>query len=149
MLSAGIASKTGYNWELARGKFIIQPSWLMSYSFVNAFDDPSVGGTKLNSKALHGVQLAPGIKLMANLPQGWQPYLLFDFRFNIGDETHFNAGLIDLPDTYVKPYVEYGLGMQKRWGDRFTGFGQFLARGGGRNGVGLNFGLRWSVGQGR
>lgn len=149
MLSAGIASKTGYNWELARGKFIIQPSWLMSYSFVNAFDDLSVGGTKLNSKALHGVQLAPGIKLMANLPQGWQPYLLFDFRFNIGDETHFNAGLIDLPDTYVKPYVEYGLGMQKRWGDRFTGFGQFLARGGGRNGVGLNFGLRWSVGQGR
>ena len=149
MLSAGIASKTGYNWELARGKFIIQPSWLMSYSFVNAFDDPSVGGTKLESKALHGVQLAPGIKLMANLPQGWQPYLLFDFRFNLGDETHFNAGLIDLPDTYVKPYVEYGLGMQKRWGDRFTGFGQFLARGGGRNGVGLNLGLRWSVGQGR
>ncbi|MBQ2644927.1 hypothetical protein IJG14_05060 [bacterium] len=149
MLSAGVASKTGYNWELGRGRFIIQPSWLMSYTFVNAFNPSDIMGRKVDADALHGVQIAPGIKLMANLPQGWQPYLLCDFRFNFGDETHFSIGNVTIDDTYVKPYVEYGLGMQKRWGERFTGFGQFLARNGGRNGVGVNLGLRWCVGQGR
>ena len=86
---------------------------------------------------------------MANLPYGWQPYMLVDFRLNLGDKTHFKVSNSSLPEQYVKSYVEYGLGMQKRWGDRFTGFGQFLARNGGRNGVGVNLGLRWSVGQGR
>ena len=37
MLMAGVAAKTGYNWELADGKFIVQPNYLMSYSFVNTF----------------------------------------------------------------------------------------------------------------
>ena len=31
MLMSGVASKTGYNIELAKGKFIIQPNFLMSY----------------------------------------------------------------------------------------------------------------------
>lgn len=149
MLSAGIASKTGYNWELARGKFIVQPSWLMSYTFANAFSPENLSIYNVDSKALHSVQLAPGIKLIANLPRGWQPYLMADFRFNIGDESNVAIGGVDLDNASVKPYVEYGLGMQKRWGDRFTGFGQFLARGGGRNGVGLNMGMRWNVGRGR
>ena len=149
MLSGGVASKTGYNWELGRGRFIIQPSWLMSYTFVHAFNPSDIMGMKISGDTLHGVQLAPGIKLMANLPEGWQPYLMFNFRYNLGDKTHFKAGYMGLPDTYVKPYVEYGLGMQKRWGEKFTGYGQFLARNGGRNGVGVNLGLRWSIGQGR
>ncbi|MCR5260787.1 MAG: hypothetical protein K6C94_03005 [Candidatus Gastranaerophilales bacterium] len=149
MLSAGVASKTGYNWELGRGRFIIQPSWLMSYTFVNAFNPPDIAGRPVDSQALHAVQLVPGLKLMANLPYGWQPYLLVDFRLNLGDKTHFKISNSSIPDTYVKSYIEYGLGMQKRWGDKFTGFGQFLARNGGRNGVGVNLGLRWAVGQGR
>lgn len=149
MLGAGVASKTGYNWELARGKFVIQPSWLMSYSYINAFSPGDLAGYKIDADGLHGVQLAPQIKLIANLPYGWQPYALFNFRWNLADETNVTINSIDIPDVSVKPYVEYGLGVQKRWGDRFTGFGQFLGRGAGRNGVGLNFGFRWTVGSGR
>lgn len=149
MLSAGVASKTGYNWELARGRFIIQPSWLMSYSFVNAFSPESILGRKVDTQALNAVQLAPGVKFIANLPYGWQPYLTFNYRFNIGDEAKVSAGNVDLPEMSVKSYVEYGLGMQKRWGNRFTGFGQVQARNIGRNGVGLNLGLRWTFGRGR
>ena len=37
MLMTGIASKSGYNWELKEGKFIIQPNYLMSYTFVDTF----------------------------------------------------------------------------------------------------------------
>ena len=149
MLTAGAASKTGYNWELANGRFIIQPSWLMSYTFANAFNPNDIAGMKVDSSALHAVQLAPGLKFIGNFQNGWQPYLTVDYRFNICDKADYKVGVVDLPDAQVKSYIEYGLGMQKRWGDRFTGYGQFLGRGIGRNGVGLNLGLRWAVGQGR
>lgn len=149
MLGVGVASKTGYNWELGNGRFIIQPSWLMSYSFVNAFDPGTIAGYKIDSDALHGVQLTPQLKFIANLPQGWQPYLLVNFRWNVTDDAGVKLASSTIPDVALKSYVEYGLGMQKRWGERFTGYGQFLGRGGGRTGVGLNLGLRWAVGQGR
>lgn len=149
MLTAGAASKTGYNWELANGRFIIQPSWLMSYTFANAFNPSDIAGMKVDSSALHAVQLAPGLKFIGNFQNGWQPYLTVDYRFNICDKADYKVGVVDLPDAQVKSYIEYGLGMQKRWGDRFTGYGQFLGRGIGRNGVGLNLGMRWMVGDGR
>ena len=149
MLGVGVASKTGYNWELGNGRFIIQPSWLMSYSFVNAFDPGTIAGYKIDSDALHGVQLTPQLKFIANLPQGWQPYLLVNFHWNVTDDAGVKLASSTIPDVALKSYVEYGLGMQKRWGERFTGYGQFLGKGGGRTGVGLNLGLRWAVGQGR
>lgn len=149
LLTAGVASKTGYNWELANGRFIIQPSWLMSYTFSDIFDESDIAGMKVDADALHAVQLAPGLKLIGNFSNGWQPYLTVDYRFNLADKTDYRVGVVDLPDAKVKSYIEYGVGMQKRWGDRFTGFGQFLGRGIGRSGVGLNLGMRWMVGNGR
>ena len=47
----------------------------------------------------------------------------------------------------VDPFVEYGLGVQRTWKDRATGFAQAMARSGGRNGVALTFGFRWALGQ--
>lgn len=63
------------------------------------------------------------------------------------DDTRFKANDVSLPELSVKPYVEYGLGLQKRWGDRFTGFGQCMFGSGGRNGVALSFGLRFALGK--
>ena len=39
-----------------------------------------------------------------------------------------------------KTVLKNGLGLQKRWGDRFTGFGQAMLRAGGRTGIGVGFG---------
>ena len=46
----------------------------------------------------------------------------------------------------IKPYVEYGVGLQKSWHERFTGFIQAMLRNGGRNGVALTFGFKWLLG---
>lgn len=145
-LGAGIASKTGYNWELADGKFIIQPSWLMSYTFVNPFCDYNVGGVKVKSDSLNAIQLAPGLKFIGNTETGWQPYIGAKMVWNIIDETKVKANEVNLPETSTKAYVEYGLGVQKSVGERFTGFGQAMFRGGGRNGVAFTLGTRWSLG---
>jgi hypothetical protein len=47
----------------------------------------------------------------------------------------------------IAPYVEYGIGVQRKWGERFTGFGQTMLRGGGRNGLALQFGFRYALGK--
>lgn len=146
MLGAGIASKTGYNFEFKNGKFIIQPSWLMSYTFVNPFSDVTVQGVKVKSESLNAVQLAPGVKFIGNTETGWQPYVGLKMVFNIADETKVKANNVKIPETTTDPYLEYGLGVQKSAGERFTGFGQAMFRGGGRNGAAFTFGGRWAVG---
>ena len=112
MLMTGVASKTGYNWELAKGKFIIQPSYLMSYTFVNTFDYKNAAGVNINSDPLHAINIAPGLKFIGNLKNGWQPYVSMRMVWNIMDKTHFHANDVALPQMSVKPYFQYGVGVQ-------------------------------------
>ena len=144
-LATGVASKTGYNFELANGKFIIQPNYLMSYTFVNTFDYTNAAGVKISSDPLNAIQIAPGVKLIGNLKNGWQPYLGVQMVWNIMDRTKFKANNVEMPNMSIDPYIQYGAGVQKKVGDRFTGFGQAMMRNGGRNGIALQFGFRWSL----
>ena len=144
LLTAGAAIKTGYNWELFNGKFIVQPNVLAAYTFVNTFDYTTKAGVRIKSDPLNAITAAPGVKFIGNLKNGWQPYLSVSVVMNFLDETEFSANEVTLPEMSIKPYVLYGVGVQKRWGERFTGFIQTMFRSGGRNGVGFNLGLRWS-----
>lgn len=147
MLTAGVASKTGYNWELAEGRFIIQPNYQMSYTFVNTFDYRNAAGVNINSDPLNAIQIAPGVRFIGNLKNGWQPYIGVQMVWNVIDDTRFKANDVSLPDLSVKPYIAYGVGVQKRWGERFTGFLQTMFYNGGRNGIGIQFGFRFALGK--
>ena len=147
MLMTGIASKSGYNFELADGKFIIQPNFLAAYSFVNTFDYHNAAGIKINTDPLNAITLEPGIKLVGNLNNGYQPYAGVSVVWNILDKTDLKANDVALPELSVKPYAKYGVGLRKSWGERFTGFIQAFFTSGGRNGVGFQLGLRWALGK--
>lgn len=147
MWMAGTALKTGYNWELFRNRLIIQPHLMASYTFVDTEDFRNSASYKITSDPLNAIQIVPGIKLIGNLKHSWQPYLGIDYVWNIMDKTKFNAADASLPQLSVKPYIQYGVGVQKRWGDRFTGFLQAMFRGGGRNGVIFSFGFRSALGK--
>lgn len=148
MLMAGVGNKTGYNFEFKDGLFILQPAMLLSYSFINTFDYTNAAGLRIESDPLHAIQLSPGIKFILNTQSGWQPYLAVDMVWNILDETRVKANDVRLPDMSIKPYVSYGLGVQKRFNnDRYTAFGQTMVHNGGRRGVSLTFGFRWKVGK--
>ena len=146
LLSTGIAAKTGYNWELADGKFIIQPSIMASYSYIHTFDDWNGTGAKMDADGLHAIQIEPGIKFIGNLKHGWQPYAGVSLVYSILDRTHFRANNVALPNLSINPYIKYGIGLRKVWGDRFTGFVQTYFMSGGRNGIGIHGGLRWAIG---
>ena len=147
MLTAGIANKTGYNMEFFEGKFIVQPSVLLSYTFVNTFDFRNAAGLKINSDPLNAIQVAPGVKLIGNTKSGWQPYLSFTMAWNLIDQTRVKANDVWLPSLSIDPYVLYGAGVQKRWSENFTVYAQVMIYNGGRRGALLNFGLRWAIGK--
>ena len=145
LLRTGVASKTGYNMEFADGKFIVQPSWLMSYTFVNTEDYTNSAGIRINSSALNALQLEPGIKFIGNFGKGWQPYTGLSIVWNIFDKTDFTASDATLPELSVKPFFKYGIGLRKLYGERFSGYFQTYFTSGGRNGVGLQLGGRWTL----
>ena len=147
-LLAGIGSKSGYNFEFKNGKYILQPILFMNYSFVNTFDYTNAAGVKIDSDPLHTFQINPQMKFVANLKNGWQPYASVGFVWNVLNSSKVRANDVILPKMTVDPYVEYGVGLQRNWKDRFTGFAQAMVRNGGRNGVALTFGFRWAIGKG-
>ncbi len=146
MFMTGVASKTGYNFEMADGKFIIQPSYLMSYSLVDTFNYTNAAGVKIKSDALNAIQIEPGLKFIFNLKNGIQPYAGVSMVWNILDKTDFKANDVSLPELSIKPFVKYGLGVRKVWGERTTGYVQTFLTSGGRNGVGIQAGCRIRVG---
>ena len=147
MLLAGVANRLGYNFEFKNGKYIIQPSMLLSYTFVNTFDYTNAAGLNIESDPMHVIQLAPGVKFIMNTKKGWQPYATVNMVWNILDKQNVTANSVRLPEMSIDPYVQYGVGLQKRFKDKFVAFGQALVSNGGRNGVSLTFGLRWFLGK--
>ncbi len=147
LILAGIGNKTGYNFEFAQGRVILQPSFLISYTFVKTFDYTNAAGLRIESDPLNAIQLAPGIKLIGNTKNGWQPYIGVKMVWNLLDESKVTADDIRLLEMSIKPYVQYGIGLQKRIKDKFTAYGEAMIHNGGRNGVSLSAGRRWSVGK--
>ena len=148
LLTAGIANKTGYNFEFLKGKIILQPALFLGYSWVNTFDYTNSAGVKIKQDALNALQIAPGIKLIGNTKNGWQPYAGIDMVWNIFmGRNQATANEVVLPKLSERAYVQYGVGVQKTWADRFTGFLQAMIRNGGRNGVVLSAGFRWTLGK--
>ena len=145
-LMAGIGSKTGYNFEFFQGKFIIQPIWFMNYSFINTFNYKNAAGVQIDSKPVNTIQLNPSIRFIGNI-KGWQPYASIGMVWNLMNKTDVSANGVHLPDMHIDPYVQYGIGLQKNVGDRFTGFLQAMMHNGGRNGISLTGGFRWALGK--
>ena len=146
MITAGVASKTGYNWEIKDGRFIIQPSIFVGYTMAHTFDYTNAAGARINSDPLHVIQVSPGVKFIGNLPKGWQPYADVNMVMNFNAGGKVKAANVRLPEVSVNPYIQYGIGLQKSWGERFTAYGQLMFRNGGRNGIVMSTGLRWTIG---
>lgn len=142
MISATAAIKTGYNFEVLEKKLSLQPSFLCAYLFVNTFDYVNAQNIVVKSDPVYSIQLIPGFKLTANLDDGWQPYLGVQQVWNILNASRFSPNDVSVGEISLKPYVQYGIGIQKSVGENFTGYFQSTIRNGGRNGVILSFGLR-------
>ena len=143
--NAGVGSKTLYNIHLP-WDFILQPSLYMSYNYVGASSfTGGFDGMKHKIDPLNAFSIAPGLNLI------WQKetfsiYALFQAMFNIGSTVSGTIAEIDLPHVGIRdPYFEYGLGASKYFLNRFSGYGQVVARSGSRKGVGFQLGLNLKI----
>ncbi len=120
---------------------------LISYTFVNTFDYKNAAGLSIQSEPMNAIQLAPGVKIIGNTKNGWQPYLGVNMIWNLLDKTKVTANDVRLPEMSIDPYVQYGLGLQKRWAENYSAYAQAMVNNGGRNGVSLSAGFRLSIGK--
>lgn len=100
----------------------------------------------MDSDPMHSLQLNPSVRFIANTENGWQPYVSVGMVWNAMSISNVHANDVKLPEASIKPYIEYGIGVQKRFQDHFIAFGQAMVRNGGRNGVSLTAGFRWAIG---
>ena len=128
-------------------QYILQPIMFLSYSFVNTFDYTNAAGVKIKPSPAHSIQLNPSVRFVANTKNGWQPYASVGMVWNLMNENKVTANNVRLPEMGMKPYVEYGIGLQRNWKDKFTAYGQAMIRNGGRNGIALSGGMRWALGK--
>lgn len=143
---AGAAAKGGHNFEIKEGEYIVQPTLMLAYTYTYTPTYNTASGIEMTSKPLNAMQVAPGLRLIKNMRHDkGQVYLVGNFVYNIMDNTKFSANDVQLPELSIAPYIEYGIGYQRVWRERFAGFFQTLLRGGGRNGVAFMFGLRWAI----
>src|SRR5574344_2213861 len=147
MLSAGFATRNGYNFEFKEGKYILQPSVTLGYMYSHTFDYMSANGARITDANLHVLQLNPTLKFIVNLHNKWQPYMQVGMVYNLMNECGVKANNVSLPSMTERSYVQYGVGVQKVFKDNFTAFGQAMIHNGGRNGISLTGGLKWALGK--
>ena len=66
---------------------------------------------------------------------------------NVMDHTDVKAQDVSLNKASIKPYMQYGIGIKKSWGERFSGWAQIVLRSGGRKGIAGQVGFKWSLGK--
>lgn len=145
MLNTGLAQKTGFNFPILNNRLILQPSIIASYTFINTFNFTTTSNVHINTKPINALHIEPSFKLIGNFKDYLQPYLAVSFAWNLIDKAKFQANDVYLPDLSIKPYVQYGFGVQKRFKDRVTAFFEGMIRNGGRNGIALVLGIRISI----
>lgn len=144
-VNAGIASQTGYNLMLANGRFIVQPNYLMSYTYIKTLNYKNKAGVRIKASPLQAVNIAPGLKTMFVI-NGWKPYAEAKMVWSLMDKTKFKAQDVNMPEMSTKPYVKYGLGLQKDWYTGVSAYGQAMRLDGGREGFEFTAGFSWAFG---
>ena len=143
-LLSGIASKTSYDFNVSKS-FIFQPSLLMSYSYIKTLDYTNGADVDIESSPLSVLQVAPELKFIVQLHNSWQPYMNLQMVWNMFDETRFTANKATLPNFELDSYISYGVGVQKSFGENFTGYVQVDLRDSGREGVNGKLGIKYKI----
>lgn len=142
-INTGVSTKTGYNFELADGKFIIQPVFSTSSLFAHTFNHTEY----IEHNTIYDIMLEPGLNFIYKFDNGWQPYAGVSVVWNIlsHDDAQFPYG--SMQDFSSRCFVKYGLGVRKTWNDRIGFNFQTFVRNGGRTGVGFQGGVSYAFGK--
>ncbi len=140
----GVAGKFGWNFQFANGVFALIPTFTASYTTVDPEDYVNAADVKLTGSGVRAVQLNPNVKFVVNLNGGWQPYLTVGEIWTVGGSSNIRANGVKLDELELRPYTEYGIGVQKRWANERDAYVQLLGHSHGRDGILVGAGIRWN-----
>lgn len=149
MYTAGASVRAGYKIPLNGAQTItLQPIMNAAYSFINVEDYTNAAGLKMTSKNLMPLTVAPELKAQADLINRWTLYAGGSYVWSfMDDNASFMTGGVDIPQISIGPYVQYGVGVFKGFGEHLKigleGYGRSL----GREGYGGQATLRWNFGK--
>ena len=128
------AFKIGLNLTSEEGFVTFQPAVMASYSLLSYEHN---GGIDYDNA--HIWQIAPQATMLFDLGRGCEPYLkvLGSYSRMIKDKEDSSSD-----DMYIKPYLEYGVGLQTQWIGSTTFF-EVTWRDGGLDGLSLKAGINF------
>jgi len=149
IFTRGIASKTGFNFELDdENKFKFQPTLNLSCSYINmasySFISPTDAKVNVNTNLLAPIQIEPAMKLVANMTKTFQTYANASVIWNLMDDLVFKANDSEHPNMPIKTYAQYGVGVNKYFGEKFTAGADLFGRAMGRTGFGGQVNIRYN-----
>ncbi len=144
---AGAATKLAYNWRFHRD-WVLQPNLMAAYNFFGQQNWHSdYGQMGMMAGMLNGVNIAPGVNLIWE-KETFSIYGTLQYMYNVNGAVGGRAGNVGLPQVEMeRGYIQYGLGFNKRWGERFSGYLQAVLRNVGRTGVGFQLGFNFLLGK--
>lgn len=144
---AGGSVKTAYNWNFAKD-WSLQPNLLVAYNFFGKENwHTDFGQMGMMSGMLHGINVAPGVNLIWE-KETFSAYATIQYMYNVNQSVGGRAGNVGLPNVHMdRGYLQYGVGVNKKFTDRFSGYLQAVIRNVGRNGIGLQAGFQWQLGK--
>ena len=141
-----VANKTGV--DVKKGAWTLTPALLLSYTGVDNDDYTAKSGTKVENHFMHIFSVAPELKVAKDLGEGLSGYAKVAYKMFFYGNDKITADDVIMPATSVKPYVEYGVGLNKDWSKAewnakdITSYAEINRHDGGRTGWDLNLGLK-------
>ena len=145
MFTNGIALKAGYDYAINEKGLRLQPSMTLSYSSIGMTPYSDNNGVKVDVRDVTPIQVNPDVKLISELPNDWQAYANVGAVWNFLSATKSYADDVELPEFSLKPYVQYGVGVYKSFGEVFSAGAEVFGRTIGRTGAGGKINLNWKL----
>ena len=118
--SIGFSAKAGYNFEVAKRSFTIQPNVVFNSNYLIQEDiEEKDTNTKIKADNMLNMAVAPGLKLAKTLGKCWilSAEGKYVFAFTNGDmKWSSDIEEVTFPEVYYRDYVSCGLGIEKIWG---------------------------------
>ncbi len=145
--TASVSNKTGY--EIDLGEYTLKSALYASYMYINTENYTSKAGAKLKNHTKNVFEVTPEVKLAKDFGAGLEGYAKVAYTWNFYHGGKVTADDVLLPKMSVKPYVEYGVGLEKDWSEEewnpkdITSYAEINRHDGGRTGWDINAGLKF------
>ncbi len=141
--SGSLGNKTGYYYHFADNKYTLKPNLTFAYHYVHTQDYTNAANVEISSDDLQIFHIAPELKFVANLDNGFSPYVAASYNWNIESGGDVNADNILLPSLAVENYAEYAIGFGKNFASDIHSYAEVILTSGDRSGGGVHIGMKW------